>query len=50
MKMSSYVGLVVVHLVGFDHSSMKLVHAADKDADAYQCYKPLQVVLYGCWC
>ena len=43
-------GLVVVHLVGFGHNSMELVHAADMSAGAYHCYKPLQVVLYGCWC
>ena len=43
-------GLVVGHLAGFGHSSMELDSAADMGADAHQYYKPLKVVLYGCWC
>ena len=48
--MSSCVGLVDGHLAGFGRNSMELGRAGDMDAEAYQDYKPLQVVLYGCWC
>lgn len=43
-------GLVVGHLAGFGHDSMEFVRAVDMGAEAYQGYKPLQVLLYGCWC
>lgn len=50
MNMSSCEGLVVGHLADFGHNSTELARAGGMDAEAYQGYKPLRVVLYCCWC